>query len=278
MQCNTGVVDAPITTVAAAARHTPTAEDGLTSLRVRGRASGAGALLVPGDEITFRLGGRLGRLTTRIVRADVEAVSSVIVAGPCPVLRHEKTFTDLGGRTRVTDTLHWTSPLATLGRVADAVALRRFARAVLRRRFDAITELATAWAARDVVVGTAIVRDGLLLGQQRHYPASDAGRWELPGGRVEPGESEHDAVIRECAEELGVRVRPTGRVGTDVPLDGMSPGMVLRVHEAELVDADAVPRAVEHRDVRWIGPAGVAAVDWLEADRLLAASMRALLR
>ncbi len=278
----TGVIDAPVRSVAAAARSTELAERGPGPLRVRGRAApGTGELLVPGDEIRFRAppGGPFASLTTRIVRADPDAMSSVVVAGRVPRLRHETVFTDLGGRTRVADALCWTSPLGPLGRVADVLVVRRFARAVLSRRRAAVRELAVSWASRPVVVGTAILHAGLLLAQQRRYPAEHAGRWELPGGRVEPGETECRAVVRECREELDVEVRPSGRVGTDVPLDA-APGdeMVLRVHTAELTDPAALPRAVEHRAVRWIGAGEVGTLDWLETDRLLAHSLRGLLR
>lgn len=39
------------------------------------------------------------------------------------------------------------------------------------------------------VVGAAIVRDGRVLAARRTFPAEAAGRWELPGGKVEPGET-----------------------------------------------------------------------------------------
>lgn len=45
----------------------------------------------------------------------------------------------------------------------------------------------------------------------RRGQAPGLGLWSLPGGRVEPGESDHQAVIREVAEETGLRVR-TGRL------------------------------------------------------------------
>lgn len=130
------------------------------------------------------------------------------------------------------------------------------------------------WVDRRVVVGTAIVHKGRLLAQRRARPARDAGRWELPGGRVEHGETEEDAVVRECHEELGVEVVPTGRVGMDVPLEN---GMLLRAYRAELVNPGATPRAVEHREVRWLESHDLADLDWLEADRLLLCALRALL-
>ncbi|MFD2083126.1 NUDIX domain-containing protein [Actinopolymorpha cephalotaxi] len=126
-----------------------------------------------------------------------------------------------------------------------------------------------------IVVGAAIVRDGLLLTQQRAYPEAAAGRWELPGGRVEPGESEAAAVVRECQEELGVDVAVHDRVGPDVPLPGGD--LVLRIHAAALVDRGIEPVAHEHRALRWIGLADLDDLDWLEPDRVLLPDLHALL-
>ena len=126
-----------------------------------------------------------------------------------------------------------------------------------------------------VVVGAAIIRGGRLLVQQRAWPAADAGRWELPGGRVDDGEAETDALARECAEELGVHVVPGRRVGHDVPLPGGR--SVLRVYAATLADPHAEPHAVEHTAVRWLAADELDAVDWLDADRAVLPRLRALL-
>lgn len=274
---STGLIDAPVATVGAALRHTRTAEQGLTALGVHGHVAGeTGALLVPGDEIVFRVrrAGVPVRLRTRMVRADADVLTSVLVDGPLPRLRHESVLAGVGDRTLVTESLHWKSPFGAFGRLADITVLRWLVLAVLDRRIGAVRELAEAWAGRPVVVGAAIVHRGRLLAQQRRYPTWHAGRWELPGGRVEPGESECDAVVRECKEELDVEVTPTGRVGTDVPLDG---GMLLRLHTAELADPSSVPKAVEHQDVRWVDASGLTGLDWLDTDRALVHSLRTLL-
>ena len=125
-----------------------------------------------------------------------------------------------------------------------------------------------------VIVGAALVRDGKLLAQQRAWPADHAGQWELPGGRVEAGESDAFALARECSEELDVVIEVGERVGEDVALPG---GKVLRIYAASLVSPGGEPRAVEHRAVRWLGPDDLDDVDWLPADRILLPALRALL-
>lgn len=279
-----GLIDAPLATVGAALRHTRTAERGLTGLGVRGQAdSRAHELLVPGDEIAFHapVAGVPVPLRTRVVDADEAKLGSILVAGPLRELRHETVLAEAGaaesdGRTLVTEQVHWVTPFGLLGSVADVLLVRGLVLNILAARVRAVRGLAESWAARPIVVGTAIVHNGRLLAQQRRYPARHAGRWELPGGRVDPGESEPDAVVRECKEELDIEVTPSGRVGTDVPLDN---GMLLRVHRAELTDPAATPpRAVEHREVRWIRPPELVDLDWLDADRVLMHSLRDLLR
>ena len=64
----------------------------------------------------------------------------------------------------------------------------------------------------------SIVEDGRVLAARRTGPPELAGQWELPGGKVDPGETEADALARELAEELGIEVAVGERVGADVDL------------------------------------------------------------
>ncbi|MBC9001485.1 (deoxy)nucleoside triphosphate pyrophosphohydrolase [Micromonospora aurantiaca] len=125
-----------------------------------------------------------------------------------------------------------------------------------------------------VVVGAAIIEGGRVLACERSAPPEVAGRWEFPGGKVEPGEAETDALARECAEELGVRVAVGARVGRDVRMaHGRS---VLRVYAARLLHGDE-PEALEHAELRWLSAAELDSVDWLPADVPIVAALRPLL-
>ncbi len=125
-----------------------------------------------------------------------------------------------------------------------------------------------------MVVGAAIIEGGRVLACERSAPPEVAGRWEFPGGKVEPGEAETDALARECAEELGVRVAVGARVGRDVRMaHGRS---VLRVYAARLLHGDE-PKALEHAELRWLSAGELDSVDWLPADVPIVAALRPLL-
>ena len=125
-----------------------------------------------------------------------------------------------------------------------------------------------------MIVAAVIVTGGRVLACERSAPPEVAGRWEFPGGKVEPGESDEEALARECLEELGVRVEVGRRVGPDVPLaHGRA---VLRVFAVTLLNGD-VPRALEHTAMRWLAVDELDTVAWLPADKPIVAELPALL-
>ena len=124
-------------------------------------------------------------------------------------------------------------------------------------------------SARRVVVGAAVLRDGRVLAARRTSPAAAAGRWEFPGGKVEPGEESDHALVREVREELGCVVEVTGWLDGSVPVGGHHE---LRVAVARLVAGE--PSPVEHDRVRWLAPAELEEVDWLEPDRPFLPALR----
>jgi 8-oxo-dGTP diphosphatase len=113
-----------------------------------------------------------------------------------------------------------------------------------------------------VVVGAAVLSGGRLLAARRSAPPELAGRWELPGGKVEPGETPERALVRELREELGVTAEPVVRVPGEWPL---KPGYVLRVWTARLLAGDPEPLE-DHDELRWLAPEEIWAVDWLDQD------------
>lgn len=128
---------------------------------------------------------------------------------------------------------------------------------------------------RRVIVGAAIIDDGRVLACERTSPSEVAGRWEFPGGKVEPGETDAEALARECVEELGVRVGIGGQIGPSVPLaHGRA---VLRVYAAVLLDGDE-PEALEHSAMRWLGADELGEVVWLPADAPIVAALPPFLR
>jgi len=125
---------------------------------------------------------------------------------------------------------------------------------------------------RQVVVGAAIVRDGRVLAARRTAPASAAGRWEFPGGKVEPGETESGSLVREVEEELGVRIRVERWLKGSAQI---GEHYLLRVALAVLDEGDPVP--TEHDELRWLGAAELETVDWLDGDRPFLTELSALL-
>lgn len=119
------------------------------------------------------------------------------------------------------------------------------------------------------MVAGAWIRDGEVLAAERGPGRADAGRWELPGGKVEAGESDGDALVRELGEELGVSVRVAAWLG------------VSRTDRIELVayvvSADGDPRPTEHSALAWLGPDALDTVPWADADVPLLAPLAAAL-
>ena len=130
-----------------------------------------------------------------------------------------------------------------------------------------------------VVVGAAILDADppgcRVLVAERAEPRHLAGFWEFPGGKVEPGEGEVAALVRECHEELNVTIAVGDRLGGDLVLEGARGPWVLKIWTARIVSGEL--RLVDHSDSCWLAAHELDEVRWIEADAPLVESLRALL-
>ena len=131
------------------------------------------------------------------------------------------------------------------------------------------------------VVGAAIVDDlarpTTLLSGRRSEPPELAGGWELPGGKVEPGERPQDALLREIREELGVEIE------LGAPVEGPAAGAwplgdryVMQVWLARITAGAPLPLE-DHDELRVLTRAELYAVGWLPADLPIIAAVAALM-
>jgi len=123
---------------------------------------------------------------------------------------------------------------------------------------------------RRLVVAAAIVDDlvapRLLLTARRTRPLHLAGRWEFPGGKVDPGETPVEALHRELREELGVAVELGEEiVGPDHGAWVITDRHVMRLWFARITAGEPRP-LVEHDDLAWLDAGSWLSVPWLDAD------------
>ena len=116
-------------------------------------------------------------------------------------------------------------------------------------------------------VVAALIWDGdRFLICQRPGNKARAMQWEFVGGKVEPGETKEQALIRECREELGV----TLSVGTPfMEVTHAYPDISIRLTVFNAVIARGTPQKLEHNDLRWVRPSEATAYDFCPADQVI---------
>jgi len=114
-------------------------------------------------------------------------------------------------------------------------------------------------------VVAVVLREGRVLAVRRGPDAIMSGYWAPPSGRIEPGESQEAAVVREIREELGLEVTPSRKVWECPTDDG---GFLLHWWMVEAEPGEPRPDPREVSEVRWVLPDEFHALDpTFEGDR-----------
>ncbi len=113
------------------------------------------------------------------------------------------------------------------------------------------------------VVAALIRRGNTFMICQRPAHKARGLLWEFPGGKIEPGETGPEALIRECREELGVTLS-VGDVFYEV--DHVYPDITIHLTLYNAAVAEGTPQLLEHNDLRYISPSEIDGYDFCPAD------------
>ena len=124
-----------------------------------------------------------------------------------------------------------------------------------------------------IEVVAAMIRDGgRVLLCRRPMDKAQGGKWEFPGGKIEPGETGAEALARECREELDVAL-DVGDVLADVMQDYPDRRVHLTLYAAAIAEGE--PRRLEHSDMRWVDADRIGEYDLCPADARLVEMLKA---
>ncbi|MCQ2406494.1 MAG: (deoxy)nucleoside triphosphate pyrophosphohydrolase [Oscillospiraceae bacterium] len=121
------------------------------------------------------------------------------------------------------------------------------------------------------VVAALIRKDDKFLIARRPAHKTRGNLWEFVGGKVERGETNHEALIRECREELGVEVMPSSLY---MELIHEYPDMTVRLslYNAHIVSGE--PKLLEHSAIEYISPSQIDDYKFCPADVEILAALR----
>jgi len=130
----------------------------------------------------------------------------------------------------------------------------------------------------DIVAAGVVVERGKVLLSRRKMGTHLAGRWEFPGGKVEPGEDPRAALRRELEEELGIRAS-VGEIA-DVTFhryEEADKAVLLLFFHATREDGSPEPRAIDVAEVKWADASALDPTEFPPADVAILSKVRALL-
>ena len=118
------------------------------------------------------------------------------------------------------------------------------------------------WIMTEVVAALIWDKDKFMICQRPTHKARGL-LWEFVGGKVEPGETKEQALIRECQEELAVTLS-VGDVFMDVVHE--YPDLTVHLTLLNAVIIEGVPQKLEHNDIKWISPSEIPNYEFCSAD------------
>ena len=113
------------------------------------------------------------------------------------------------------------------------------------------------------VVAAIIIRDGKLFATQRGY-GEWKDWWEFPGGKIEPEESQEDALKREIREELATEIE-VGTLLSTIEYDYPKFHLTMHCYLCTIISGGL--SLLEHEDARWLTTDELDSVKWLPADK-----------
>ncbi len=123
----------------------------------------------------------------------------------------------------------------------------------------------------DVVCAVIYDETGRLLACRRSPHKHLGGLWELPGGKIEPGESPAEALARELLEELGIEVEVETPL---VPVSWNYDRGPIRLLPFACRILRGTPRPLDHDELRWCAPPDIGTLEWAPADLPVLAQLR----
>lgn len=120
------------------------------------------------------------------------------------------------------------------------------------------------------VVAAVIMKNRKIFATQRGYGEFKDG-WEFPGGKIEPGETNEEALAREIREELDTQIHVDDCINV-VEYDYPAFHLCMACYKAEIIKGNL--HLIEHEDARWLTKEELDSVDWLPADRMIIGKLK----